>query len=85
MKRIEGSLLGGSMLFLVLFLNSTLLVYAQVYEKSLIHKNLIPSLSSERFLANTTVMRNGVVVNPLKIKEKTNWNDRNFEIVFDTD
>ena len=85
MKRIQGCILGGSMLFFVLFFSSTLLIYAQANEKSLIHKNLIPSLTSERFLANTTVKRNGVVVNPLKIKEKTNWNERDFEIVFDSD
>lgn len=69
----------------VLFFSCTMLGHAQSSQNSLISQLLIPSLTSDRFLANTRIKRNGLVVNPLSVKEKTNWNEENFEIIYEND
>lgn len=85
MKRNIGTIKARMVLCFVLFYSSMLFVYAQSTTNSLIQQTLIPSLSSDRFLANTQIKRNGLVVNPLTIKDKTNWNEANFEIIYEND
>lgn len=85
MKRNTGGVKAWIVLGFVLFFSCTMLGHAQSTQNSLISQLLIPSLTSERFLANTRIKRNGLVVNPLSVKEKTNWNEENFEIIFEND
>jgi hypothetical protein len=53
---------------------------AQNAEKNLVQENLIPSLSSDRFLANTTVKKNGRTIPAESLKEKSNWDQKQFSI-----
>jgi len=53
---------------------------AQNTEKNLIQENLIPSLSSERFLSNTKVKKNGIDIQPIILKDKNNWDEKRFSI-----
>jgi hypothetical protein len=85
MKRNTGGVKAWIVLGFVLFFSNMQLTHAQSTKNSLIHQTLIPSLSSERFLANTRIKRNGLVVNPLTVKDKTNWNEENFEIIYEND
>lgn len=54
--------------------------YSQSNEKNLIQENLIPSLTSDRFLSNITVRKNGVSIQPERIKYKSDWNNKEFTI-----
>jgi len=85
MERKIGTMKTAIVLGFVLFFSCTMLGHAQSSQNSLISQLLIPSLTSDRFLANTRIKRNGLVVNPLSVKEKTNWNEENFEIIYEND
>jgi len=49
------------------------LAFSQTEEKSIIQESLVPSLSSDKFLSNISVLKNGRIVSPSSIKGKTNW------------
>jgi hypothetical protein len=49
------------------------LVFSQTEEKSIIQESLVPSLSSDKFLSNITVLKNGRIVSSSSIKGKANW------------
>jgi hypothetical protein len=53
---------------------------AQNAEKNLVQENLIPSLSSDRFLANSKVKKNGMPIPAESLKEKSNWDQKQFSI-----
>ncbi len=54
-------------------------------EKNLIQENLIPSLSSDRFLSNTAVKKNGIPIQSERLKEKRNWDQKQFTIEIKND
>jgi hypothetical protein len=56
----------------VLFL-TVCLAFSQTEEKSIIQESLVPSLSSDKFLSNISVLKNGRIVSSSSIKGKTNW------------
>ena len=58
---------------------------AQNAEKNLVQENLIPSLSSDRFLANSTVKKNGRTIPAESLKEKSNWDQNQFSIEIKND
>lgn len=49
------------------------LAFSQTEEKSIIQESLVPSLSSDKFLSNITVLKNGRIVSSSSIKGKANW------------
>ncbi len=61
-------------LFVVIFISTVCLAFSQTEKKSIIQENLVPSLSSDKFLSNITVLKNGKIVASSSIKNKTNWN-----------
>jgi hypothetical protein len=61
------------------------LVFSQTEEKSIIQESLVPSLSSNKFLSNITVLKNGKIVNSSSIKNKTNWNQETIALTIDED
>ena len=54
--------------------------HSQSNEKNLILENLIPSLSSDRFLSKTAAKKNGRTIPSESIKEKRNWDQNQFSI-----
>jgi hypothetical protein len=54
--------------------------HSQSNEKNLILENLIPSLSSDRFLANTEAKKNGRTIPAESLKDKRNWDQNQFSI-----
>jgi hypothetical protein len=54
--------------------------HSQSNEKNLILENLIPSLSSDRFLANTEAKKNGRTISSESLKDKRNWDQNQFSI-----
>jgi hypothetical protein len=60
--------------FVPVFLFLTVcLAFSQTEEKSIIQESLVPSLSSDKFLSNISVLKNGKIVSSSSIKNKTNW------------
>jgi len=49
------------------------LTFSQTEEKSIIQESLVPSLTSDKFLSNISVLKNGRIVSSSSIKGKTNW------------
>jgi len=66
-----------SVLCLILFFQ---IGRSQNNEKNLIKENLIPSLTSDRFLSNLIVKKNGKPIPPKDLKDKTNWDEKGFSI-----
>jgi hypothetical protein len=52
---------------------SVCLAWSQTEEKNIIQETLVPSLSSDKFLSNISVLKNGRVISSSSIKGKTNW------------
>ena len=50
------------------------LTFSQTEEKSIIQESLVPSLTSDKFLSNITVLKNGRIISSSSIKGKANWN-----------
>jgi len=55
-------------------------IHAQSNEKNLILENLIPSLTSDRFLSNTVAQKNGRSIPSESLKNKHNWDQNQFSI-----
>ena len=49
------------------------LTFSQTEEKSIIQESLVPSLTSDKFLSNISVLKNGRIVSSSSIKGKANW------------
>jgi hypothetical protein len=49
------------------------LTFSQTEEKSIIQESLVPSLTSDKFLSNISVLKNGRIVSSYSIKGKANW------------
>ena len=58
---------------------------SQNNEKNLIKENLIPSLTSDRFLSNTLARKNGIPIPSESLKDKSNWNQKQFSIEIKND
>jgi hypothetical protein len=52
---------------------SVCLAWSQTEEKNIIQETLVPSLSSDKFLSNISVLKNGRIISSSSIKNKTNW------------
>ncbi len=60
-------------LFVVILISTVCLAFSQTEKKSIIQESLVPSLSSDKFLSNITVVKNGRIVSSSSIKGKANW------------
>jgi hypothetical protein len=72
-------------LFVIILISTICLAFSQTEKKSIIHESLVPSLSSNKFLSNITVFKNGKTVIPSSIKNKTNWNQETIALTVDED
>ena len=72
-------------LFVVIFISTVCLAFSQTEKKSIIQESLVPSLSSDKFLSNITVLKNGKNVASSSIKNKTNWNQETIELSIEED
>lgn len=61
------------------------LAFSQTEKKSIIQESLVPSLGSDKFLSNISVLKNGKIVTSSSIKNKTNWNQETIALSIDED